>query len=119
MRNRYITRTSSAVALCLAFIGTGAASEPSPTTAPSRMELTRCMSHVERASQAAMMRQPWAEDAAKAMRCHPDRYEHLPADQRGHLDTIYALFLLQTETPSVTVHTELLLEVQRFMQGMR
>lgn len=117
------TRTTSwkplLVAIPLALSSWASAGEQTSDAPAPRMELTRCMAHVERASQAALMRKSWAEDAAKAMRCHPQRYPHLSASQRERLATVYDLFQLQTEAPSAAVHTELLLEVQRFLQGLR
>lgn len=108
-----------ALATFLCIAPAASAGEHSQALDAARMDLTRCLSHVERASQGAMMRQPWAADAAKAMQCHPQQYQHLPAEQLEHLRTIYQLFQLQTEAPSVTVHTELMREIQDFMRGIR
>lgn len=112
-----IRTLAMATSLCIA--SAVIAGEPSQAAGVARMDLTRCLSHVERSSQAAMMRQPWAEDAAYAMRCHPQHYEHLPPEQLEHLRTIYQLFQIQTEAPSATVHSELLREMQDFMRGIR
>lgn len=81
-----------------------------------RLDYVRCMSHVERASQAAMFKQPTRADVAKALECNARNTTELTQPQLEALAEVYSLLKIQLEAPSATVGMEIVQAVQRFLR---
>ncbi len=81
-----------------------------------KADYIRCMSYVERISQAAMLKQPRRDDIAKATACTNDAAQSLSDDQRAKLAYVYKLLTIQLEAPSATAHMQLLREVNAFLE---
>lgn len=82
-----------------------------------KADYVRCMSYVERISQAAMLKQRWTrDDLKKAMACTDDLGQNLRPDQREQLVYVYQLFAVQLEAPSATAHVELGSAIHKFLR---
>lgn len=92
-----------------------AAAQDAETTL-HRTDYVRCMGHVERASQAAMLSTPTAKDIDGALACNSRNTLDLSGDRLEAFLDVYRLLKIQLETPSATAHMEIIQAVQKFLR---
>lgn len=80
-----------------------------------KADYVKCMGHVERASQAALLKKSKQGDVDGAMACTDDALQRLSPEQRQQLLYVYKLLAIQIESPSATAHSQLIIEAQRFL----
>ena len=82
----------------------------------ARADFVRCMSHVERASQAAMFNKPFRDEVKQAMACDVPNASQLSPAQLDQLSRVFAMLEVQIEAPSATAHMQVIQEVQAFLR---
>lgn len=89
----------------------------SEASAKSRGEYMKCMAHIERLSQGAMMQVVGLDSAREAkdgMSClEPD--ETLTPEQLKLRGAVYENYSIQLAAPSVTAHSQVISSIQKFL----
>ena len=86
---------------------------------PTKLELVRCLSHVERASQKALLNQPTAEDLQQLGRCKNLDLDGLTSDQIRQFNAVLSMLLVQIEAPSATAHMMIISESQKLVRSLQ
>lgn len=85
----------------------------------TKADYVRCLSHMERASQQAMFKEDFRNDAAKAMECDTERMSSLTTEQILQYARASEMFLVQIQAPSAIAHMQVSLESQKFLMMLK